>query len=120
MPKKIISKEEYDQIEDRSAVAREFLENDRFQFIRDYFQDNLNYVEKSILNNEITDVEECVTITDKIKRTFFKPKKVQVDELVGQYKLIKKFFNDLNFYVNVKSDLDEATEKGEVIVETKV
>jgi hypothetical protein len=120
MPKKIVSKEKYDETENLARVAREFLEEERFQIVRDLLNNQLNYIESSILNNSITDARECVTITDKIKKTFFRPKKEQIDELVGQYKLIKDFFASLNYYVNNLTALEKAVEEGEVIVETKV
>jgi hypothetical protein len=116
MPKQIVSKEKYDETENLARVAKEFLEEERFQIVRDLLTNQLNYIESSILNNSITDARECVTITDKIKQTFFRPKKEQIDELVGQYKLIKDFFASLDYYVNSLATLEKAVEEGKVIV----
>jgi hypothetical protein len=35
------------------------------------------------------------------------PKKIQVDELCGQYKLVKKFFEDLNSFIKLKDKLEQ-------------
>lgn len=112
-----ISKEEYQLIHDQASVADEILTDGRFQFIRDYFKAQSDYVEKSILENTIHEVREIVTISDKLTKLFVTPKQIQVDELSGQYKLIKKFFEDLEQFVQIKKDLEEAIEKGTVKVD---
>lgn len=111
-----ISKEEYKEIQDNAAAADEVLTDGRFQFLRDLLNNQLKYVEQSILENTVHEVREIVTISDKLTKMFITPKKVQVDELSGQYKLIKKFFADLEQTVKIKKDLEEAIEKGKVVI----
>lgn len=111
-----INQKEVDQITSQAAAASEILEDERFQFLRDYLKNATDYTEKSILENTIKDVREIVTISEKLSRLFFTPKKQQIDELVGQYKFIKQFFNDLQQVVMIKRELDEALIKGTVKV----
>lgn len=114
-----ISKQEYDLVLDQSAVASDILEGERFKFIREYFKVALDYIESSILNNTIKAVDERVTITESIVRIFKTPKKTQVDEMVGQYKFIKKFLTDLQSYKNLKEELEAQIAEDKVIVDDK-
>lgn len=117
MPKvSTITQEEVDQISSQALAASEILSDARFQFVRDYLNNQSSYVEKTILENTIHDVREIVTISDKLTRLFFTPKKVQVDELCGQYKFIKQFFADMEQMIQIKKDLDEAIIAGSVKV----
>lgn len=115
--KKSISKQEQQQTEDFAKASKELLENERFQFIRDYFNSATNYIEQSVLNNTIRDVSESVTISERIKKTFSISKKIQVDELSGQYKFIKKFLRDLQYYVDTYKQLEKAIEEKKVLIE---
>lgn len=110
MSKKVVSKQEYELIENQATAARELLEDERFAFLRDYLKSALDYVEKTILENTVMEVRETHTITDKIIKTFIQPKKVQVDELSGQYKFIKKFLADMEYYADLKKQLDAEVE----------
>jgi hypothetical protein len=117
MAKTKITQEEYEKIVNQALAAQEILEDERFQFLRDYFQSTLDYVQSSILNNTIRAADEEVVISEKIKRIFHTPKKIQVDELVGQYKLVNKFFEDLAYYARLKKELDAHISKGIVKVD---
>lgn len=110
MTKKTVSKKEYEQIEDQAIAARELLEDERFAFLRDYLKSATDYIEKTILENTVMEVRETHSITDKIIKTFIQPKKVQVDELSGQYKFVKKFLADLEYYADLKKQLDAEIE----------
>ena len=93
-----------------------FLEEPDFAFIRDYISSAFSYAQTSILENSIHDVTEELTVSEKIRKLFFTPKKEQVDELRGQYKFIKKFFEDMKYYADLQKQLDEGIEKGSVTV----
>lgn len=112
-----ITAEQYKEISEQSLAAREILEDDRFQFIRDYLSSAIEYAESSILNNTIREVQEVVPITEKLTRIFKTPKKVQVDELSGQYKFVKKLLDDLNYYASLQEELDREVSNKRVIVE---
>ena len=116
MKKILISKEEYDEIADKSSVAKYFFSNERFKFIRDYLENSLKDIEQKIINNKILEVHEEHTITEKIKRVFITPKRGAVDELRGVYKWIKKFQEDLKYYAQLKKDMDDEIAKGKVIL----
>ena len=111
-----ISKEEQEAINNDAAAAEELLTDERFAFFREYLTSAMEYASTSIIENTIHDAEETITISDKLKKTFFTPKKVQVDELSGQYKLVKKLFEDLNQFVQTKRDLDAEIEAERVKV----
>ena len=119
MPKRKheISLEEQQKIRDEAAAAREFLEEDRFAFIRELLLNAQKYAEESIVNNTIREVQEIVPITEKLTKVFKLTKKVQVDELSGQYKLVKKFFSDVRYFVAIEEDLDKEVAEGKVILE---
>lgn len=104
---KKISQEEYTDIADTAVASKELLESPKFKFLRDYLEAAVVYGKDAITHNTIHDVEETSRITDFISRTIRIPKKVQVDELVGQIKLVEKFFHDLQYNIDTKADLDK-------------
>lgn len=115
--KTTITQDEYHEVEARSVAANELLNDERFQFFRDMLSNQEKYAEDTVLNNTIREYQEVVPISDKIQRIFKTPKKVQVDELAGQYKLIKQQRADLEFYANEFAMLTEAIENKQVVVE---
>lgn len=117
MSKIKITQDQYKDAEDKSAAAREFLEDDRFAFIRQLLTNPRDYAKDSILNNAIKEVSEVHPISDKITRILKTPKKVQVDELIGQYKLVNKFFADVQYYTTEKEELDKAISSKTVLVQ---
>ena len=89
--KRTISLEEYNEVEAASLAAKELMEDDRFKAIRDLYVNQFKYAEETLLTDAIKEYRDVTPLTDKIPRIFKVPKKVQVDELRGQYKWIKKF-----------------------------
>lgn len=114
-----ITAEQYQTVADQAGQAEELLNDPRWQFVRDYFQASADYAKKMVWEDTVTDSEEHVTISETIKRVFKRSKKSQVSELVGQYKLVTKFFEDMQFYVQLKVDLDRQIELGTVRVDGK-
>ena len=114
-----ISQAEHQETIDSASAAREILNDERFQFVINYFQDAINYANTSIMTNSIREVQEVIPFTEKLTRIFKIPKKVQVDELIGQYKLATKFLADLQQYIQIEKDLELAIEKKSVIVKDK-
>jgi hypothetical protein len=115
--KTTITQEEYNLVEEQAAVVHEFLNDDRFAFIRELLTNAQEYARDSIVENTIMDVSEETIITDTMKRIFHQSKKVQVDELSGQYKLVKKFFEDLSYFMELKQKLDEKIAEDKVRVD---
>lgn len=114
--KTIISQEEYDQIVDEAAVAHQVLNDERFGFMREILLSAKDYASTSIIENTIMESSKEVTISDRVKQIFTQPKKVQVDELSGQYKLVKKFFEELQGYINLKDDIEAQIANDKVVV----
>lgn len=116
MPRQmIVSSEEYSDISEKAAVAHMILEEERFKFLRDQMQATMDYASNLILTNAVHEVEET-TFGEKLSRMFRISKKEQIDELVGQYKLAKKWFDDLHFYIQTKEDIDKQVSAGIVKV----
>lgn len=113
---KVISTDEFQSISEQAAGANELLNDPRWQFFRDYLNSSLEYIKESILSNSIRDVEETTRLSDMVSRTLKLSKKVQVDELSGQYKLITKFFKDMQLLSDIKVDLDTEIKAGRVKV----
>jgi hypothetical protein len=125
--KKQMGKEEYEKISEESRIARLILNNADFKFIRDYITNGYVSVEQAILNNTIHDVTERVTLTQSQpngfplrEKEFFTPKKQQIDELKGQWKWVKQFLADLEYFASQKAALDKEVLAGRVILETDV
>lgn len=114
--KTFISEEELQEVEARSLAAQELLKDERFKFFRDMLDNQLKYAEETVLNNTIREFQEVVPISEKITRIFKTPKKQQVDELAGQYKLIKQQYADLEFYATEYDMLSKAVTDKEVII----
>jgi hypothetical protein len=119
-----ISKEEYEKIAEEARVASLVLDSPDFKFIREYIKNGIASVEQAILNNTIHDVTERVTIAQDQntgyplrQKEFFTPKKQQVDELRGQWKWVKQFLADLQFFAHEKDELDKQILTGKVIIE---
>ena len=110
--KTVISQVEYDQIIDEASVAKQLLTDEKFEFVRQILLSAKEYAKNSILENTVMDVAEEVTVSDRIKKIFRQPKKIQVDELSGQYKLVKKFFDELQGYIDTKDAMVAQIEAG--------
>lgn len=117
MPKTTITTEEWEKIEEQAKTASLFLESPRFKFIIDYLSAAQGEIEQMILNNTIRDVTEELTITESLKRSFFTPKKVQVDELSGQHKFIAQFFAFIQNTIDMKKQAEELEDKKKLVID---
>jgi hypothetical protein len=115
--KKIVSKEEYELTADQSATAKYFLTHKRFEFIRGYLSDVQEDIEARILNNTIREVQEEHTVSGILKRVLITPKKEQIDELSGRYKMVNDFMNWIDTKSRSKDEMEEAELQGKVIIE---
>ena len=115
--KTTISQGEYDRITEESVAAEEILTEDRFKFARDILLSAKEYASTSIIENTILDASEEITVSDRVKKIFTQKKKVQVNELSGQYKLVKKFFDELQGYVDTKANVEKQIAKGTVEID---
>jgi antitoxin component YwqK of YwqJK toxin-antitoxin module len=113
-----ITAEEWQIIQDNSKTAKLLLEAKRFSFFRDYLEQAANEVEQIILNNRVREVHEELTITDKLKRVFVTPKKIQKDELVGQYKFINQFMDFIQDVATKKELAEKMQDENKLIIES--
>ena len=116
--KSIITQDQWEQIQSESFASKDILEGDRYQFIRDYLFSALEDAETKILENRIAEVREETIIDSVRKKIFIIPQKVQVDELVGAYKWIKRFVEDLETFATRPDKALKDQEKGMLIIET--
>lgn len=119
--KQKITAEDLTKIEDQASAAKYFLNNKRFEFIREYMLNALKDAEAKILNNTIREVREELTTSEKLKRVFITPKQLQVDELAGAYKYIQQFFADMQQIADTPRQIEEELSRGKksrVYVET--
>jgi len=114
--KDFLTQEEYDNISTQASAAEEILNGKKFEFFRSLLLAAKDYASTCILENTVKDVTEEVTISENIKKRFFTPKKVQIDELSGQYKLIDKIFSDLQYFIDLKKDTDKHISNERVII----
>lgn len=115
--KPTVRAEEWNDIDEKAKAASYFLNNKRFEFIQNYINTSLSEIEDLILNNSVKEVHEESTISDKFKKVFVTPKKVQIDELIGAYKWIKQFMADLEFLIVQKENIIQKEENKEIEIE---
>jgi hypothetical protein len=111
-----LTQSEVTDIKNRAGMADKLLNSSEFKYFIDYLKEGLKSIEKQILENTITDVSEEVTFSESLKKKFFTPKKVQIDELSGAYKQIKKVLKDLQLFVEQGKELKEKIESEQVEV----
>jgi len=112
-----ISQEEYDKILTEASTAYQVLTDEKFEFVREILLSAKKYAQTSIVENTIMKVSEETTISDRVKKIFTQSKKVQVDELSGQYKLVNKFFKELRDYIKIKDEIKAQVADDKVIID---
>lgn len=123
-PQQKISFDDWEQITTRASLAAAFFKEDNYTFIT--MKADFEEAEKIILENRIFEVHEEITVSTQesekgiipqLKRIFITPKKIQVDELVGRYKYIKKLFAEFQTWIDFKKELESKEAKGEIEIE---
>ena len=102
--KPLITKEILEKTENEARVADIFLRDPDFQFIREYINQSLISLKEQLLSGVI--IGQNISLTQK-----------QTDQFQGQYQWITKFLFDMNRFVQLKGELDQAIIKGEVKLE---
>lgn len=115
--KQTISKEEFSDISDTAAAAEEFLNDARFAHIRELLNNAKAAAEYAILHNTVHDSQEINVVSDLLTRVFRTSKKQNTDELVGQIKLVEKFFADVQTLITIKNELGQEIADKKVLVE---
>lgn len=114
--KQTLTRFEYDEIIAQAARAKDLLESEVWKFNKQYFETSLQEIETLILNNRVRDVQEVATVSDTLKNIFFTPKKVQLDELSGQYKWIKSYLSWLELQVDRADRMRKEVDDGRLII----
>lgn len=114
-PQEKVSFEEWEQVCDRASRAKSFIRNDNLIYTT--LIQSLKDIELIILENRIKEVREEHVVTDTFKKIFITPKKIQDDELVGQYKFIKGFLAELQSWVDFKKELEKKEAEGVISIE---
>lgn len=110
-----VSQDEVSDIEIKARVAEAFLENEEFAPIRDLISSYKESIKKQILDNTVRDVTEEVSIGNSVKK-FFTPRKLQLDELSGRYKMLVEFVETLENWVEIKQKLSSDLANENVII----
>lgn len=115
-----ITRQEYDKIVSDASAVRAFLESERFSFIVDYIKNTMESSRETILKDTVTDVTEQVTISEKITKLFFTPKKAQLDELKALYKWTSKFFEDMQRTIDMEKEVDRKIGLGDLEIDDSI
>lgn len=128
-PQQKIGFQEWQQIEERARQAEIFM-NDSNEIYKLMLAD-LENSKDIILENRIREVHEESVITTKVETTeqggvsvipemlkrFITPRKVQVDELVGQYKYLKSFLAEMKTWIDFRDELVKREADGQITIE---
>ena len=118
--KQKISAKEWDQIDSAAKSAELLLTNKKFSFFMEYLDTAKKDIERVILNNTVRDVTEELTVSETLKKKFFKPKKEEIAELSGKYQLITQQLDFLNRTVQIKKEAEELEMQGKLIIERSI
>jgi len=113
--RKFILPDKVEQIRDKARQARLLLHDPSFSDYQELIADSISAIENKILNNTIREVEEA-GIIGSLTKTFITPKKVQLDELSGKYRILKDINATLASWMQDDDDLDRAIANEEVEV----
>lgn len=114
-PQEKITAAEWEIIEDRCSYALRFLREDNP--IYSLMRDDLQNAEKIILEDRIKEVHEIHNVTEGLKKVFITPKKIQVDQLTGQWIYVRDFLKELQEWIDLKKDLEKRESQGITTIE---
>lgn len=109
--KKRIKKSHATLIENQARSAKALLEDKQFSFFIEYLNAQKKEIERVILNNTIRDSYK-EGVFGGIKHTFFSPKKEQLAEYSGKYKMIDDAIRFLQARVETHREMQENLKTG--------
>lgn len=115
MPVGRISYEEWKDVESRYTFATGFLADENPVY--NLLVDGLKKAEDIVLENRLHEVREVKKISDNLKKIFITPKQEQLDELVGQVKLINNILNEVKFWKSYKEELERLEGLGKINID---
>lgn len=112
-PQQKITFEEWEQISRRAAEGQAFFKSEMYQVLLG----TLNDSQDIILENRLREVQEEHIVTESFKKVFITPKKIQDDEIIGQFKFIRSFLAEVKTWVDFKKELEEKEAQGTISIE---
>lgn len=113
--KREIPAEEWNLVQDQAKAVEEFMTEERFKFLMDFFTDNKSYILDLIAKNGVREMTESVVNGD-ITRTYKTTKDDQILEISGKYKLINDFLNYLETIKNRPAQYLEEQSRGKITI----
>lgn len=113
----IVSSSEVEKIKDDAEAALELLNDTRFKFLIDYFNQAKKEIVEIFVQNRIKKVQEIVK-SDSLDKVFTTTRDEQYNELSGQYKFIEKTFEYITEVSKRPELLANSKEKGDIRLET--
>lgn len=112
-----VSAEEWEEISDKASYAKSFKKDTNPLYT--WFKIRLKEAEDDILENRLREVHnfEFNNLTETITKMFIIPKKIQDDETVGEIKLIRNLFTQLDFWIQEKARLEKDEADGKIIIQ---
>lgn len=114
--KKSITESQLEQLRQEAKSANLLLNGRQFFFFMDFLKQAQSDIERMILNNTVRDVSDEHTMTDNFKKIFFTPKKEQIDELSGRYKMLREIVELLENRIKHRKELETLINDNKVIV----
>jgi hypothetical protein len=110
-----ISFEEWQEIENRYAHAKDFFSetNPSFRIMRD----DLKNAEDIIIENRLREVHDITQVTDTLRKVFITDRKLQLDELTGQVKYLRGFFREMQSWIDMKMDAERDEADGKLTID---
>jgi transcriptional accessory protein Tex/SPT6 len=110
-----ISYEEWQAVCDRATSASRFCDDKNE--IYTLLKDELKKAEDIILENKIHEVHDIKKISNVFRKVFIFTKKEQVDELVGQIKLIRRLLEEAKSWIETKENMEKMEADGKIIID---
>jgi hypothetical protein len=123
-PQQKITFEDWEDISDKATRAELFFKEDNIFYIT--MKSDLEEAKRIVYENRILEVHEEVTVTTQesekgiipqLRKIFIKPRKMQLDELVGQIKYISSYLAEAQSWLDLKIDLEKQEAAGTVTIE---
>jgi hypothetical protein len=108
---------EWNRIKQEADIANQFFKAKTFDFFRNYIEQGISEAEYMVLNNTIKDVTEERTINETIKKKFFTPKQVQVDEVRGRYRMLTELRSFLLGKISMRDEYLKMIDSGQIIID---
>lgn len=115
-PQGVITYEEWQQISDNASRASAFLSEKNPVYLT--LKEDLDNARETLLENRLREYREFQYSTASLLRKIFTtPKKVQVDELTGQYKYIKSLLEEVESWISIKKDYERQEADGVITID---